>query len=252
MPEMLHVQKKLDRSRTTALTLVEQGDDGDVIEFSTALIPRSKTSPGLDAASCNLGGSTAYPGLIVRNTFLEIPSHEPAFLDVRRVQSAPCTPVAAREQAETLSQRLTLSLAQLTAAESSQQSPLPSEPAAERGAASGTTTGFGVEAATATATTGPTSISLARLIIVDTVPAKPPQEQAIASRPDNVPPSTTTLNAGSVGHSIGDCRPCAFFWKAGGCSNGVDCPFCHLCDSGEKKRRQKEKKQALKESSQGD
>jgi hypothetical protein len=35
-------------------------------------------------------------------------------------------------------------------------------------------------------------------------------------------------------------------WKGSGCANGVDCLFCHLCESGEKKRRQKEKKQALK------
>lgn len=48
--------------------------------------------------------------------------------------------------------------------------------------------------------------------------------------------------AGSVAHAIGHCKPCAFFYKAGGCGNGVECPFCHLCDSNEKKRRQKERK----------
>eukprot|EP00927_Polykrikos_kofoidii_P002698 TRINITY_DN11079_c0_g1_i1.p1 TRINITY_DN11079_c0_g1~~TRINITY_DN11079_c0_g1_i1.p1 ORF type:complete len:303 (-),score=62.22 TRINITY_DN11079_c0_g1_i1:521-1429(-) len=51
---------------------------------------------------------------------------------------------------------------------------------------------------------------------------------------------------GSRGHRSGQCRPCGFFWKAVGCGNGSRCQFCHLCDSGEKKRRQKEKKAVLK------
>merc|ERR1712072_1328391 len=49
---------------------------------------------------------------------------------------------------------------------------------------------------------------------------------------------------GSVNHRLGTCKPCAFLHKQG-CSNGVDCPFCHLCDAGEKKRRQKAKKMQL-------
>jgi hypothetical protein len=46
---------------------------------------------------------------------------------------------------------------------------------------------------------------------------------------------------GSAGHFVGSCKPCAFYHHAKGCSNGTDCPFCHLCPAGEKKRRQKEK-----------
>ncbi|OLQ14196.1 hypothetical protein AK812_SmicGene1688 [Symbiodinium microadriaticum] len=38
-----------------------------------------------------------------------------------------------------------------------------------------------------------------------------------------------------------ECRPCAFLY-AKGCQNGAMCLFCHLCDKGEKKRRQKAKK----------
>jgi len=56
-------------------------------------------------------------------------------------------------------------------------------------------------------------------------------------------------SVGSVGHDTGDCRPCAFFLTKG-CENGTKCTFCHLCDSGEKKRRLKAKKahfNALKE-----
>merc|ERR1712008_10615 len=46
---------------------------------------------------------------------------------------------------------------------------------------------------------------------------------------------------GSAGHHLGRCKPCAFVGTKG-CSSGTDCRFCHLCEVGEKKRRQKEKK----------
>lgn len=47
---------------------------------------------------------------------------------------------------------------------------------------------------------------------------------------------------GSAGHHLRQCKPCAFV-AVKGCENGVECKFCHLCDPGEKKRRQKEKKE---------
>jgi len=47
---------------------------------------------------------------------------------------------------------------------------------------------------------------------------------------------------GSMGHATRNCKPCAFLHTKG-CENGVDCPFCHLCTPGEKKRRLKEKKE---------
>mmetsp|Transcript_115273 Transcript_115273/g.325744 ORF Transcript_115273/g.325744 Transcript_115273/m.325744 type:complete len:298 (-) Transcript_115273:67-960(-) len=47
--------------------------------------------------------------------------------------------------------------------------------------------------------------------------------------------------AGSAGHHMGNCKPCAFVEK--GCMSGVDCKFCHLCPADEKKRRKKEKLQ---------
>jgi len=52
-------------------------------------------------------------------------------------------------------------------------------------------------------------------------------------------------SAGSKGHRAGFCKPCAFAMK--GCASGKDCNFCHLCESGEKKRRRKEKKQVIRE-----
>lgn len=47
-------------------------------------------------------------------------------------------------------------------------------------------------------------------------------------------------SVGSKGHMNEVCKPCAFH-HAKGCRNGMMCPFCHLCDRGEKKRRQKVK-----------
>eukprot|EP00438_Fugacium_kawagutii_P022007 Skav217035 [mRNA] locus=scaffold1803:407279:408028:- [translate_table: standard] len=51
-------------------------------------------------------------------------------------------------------------------------------------------------------------------------------------------------SVGSAGHAFGTCRPCAFYAK--GCLNGYACSFCHLCDRGEKKRRQKQKKASFR------
>jgi len=51
---------------------------------------------------------------------------------------------------------------------------------------------------------------------------------------------------GSAGHNFGTCKPCAFF-HSNGCENAVQCSFCHLCASGEKRKRQKEKVAMLRE-----
>ncbi|CAK0830710.1 unnamed protein product [Prorocentrum cordatum] len=45
-------------------------------------------------------------------------------------------------------------------------------------------------------------------------------------------------NAGSAGHHLNRCKPCAFA-NTKGCKDGPDCAFCHLCEPGEKKRRKK-------------
>jgi len=47
--------------------------------------------------------------------------------------------------------------------------------------------------------------------------------------------------AGSKGHSLGTCKPCAFNHKEGGCQSGIDCEFCHLCGPNAKKQRKKDK-----------
>lgn len=56
--------------------------------------------------------------------------------------------------------------------------------------------------------------------------------------------SAALPTAGSARHWQRRCKPCVFFHKKG-CENGVACEFCHLCDAGEKQRRQKEKQARL-------
>jgi len=46
---------------------------------------------------------------------------------------------------------------------------------------------------------------------------------------------------GSALHRTGQCKPCAF-QNTKGCISGSECHFCHICEPGEKKRRQKEKR----------
>merc|ERR1711862_879499 len=57
--------------------------------------------------------------------------------------------------------------------------------------------------------------------------------------PQPHPGSEELPSVGSADHWSGQCRPCAFTHK--GCSAGINCSFCHLCDPGEKKRRRKDK-----------
>eukprot|EP00930_Biecheleria_cincta_P004986 TRINITY_DN105916_c0_g1_i1.p1 TRINITY_DN105916_c0_g1~~TRINITY_DN105916_c0_g1_i1.p1 ORF type:complete len:278 (+),score=29.48 TRINITY_DN105916_c0_g1_i1:101-934(+) len=60
------------------------------------------------------------------------------------------------------------------------------------------------------------------------------------------PPGSNKLpSLGSLGHELGQCKPCAFLHTKG-CSSGATCKFCHLCDAGAKKRRLKEKQRTFK------
>merc|ERR1711974_2522 len=48
-------------------------------------------------------------------------------------------------------------------------------------------------------------------------------------------------------HARATCKPCAYFRvKADGCRKGDACPFCHICEKEEVKKRQKESKKSLK------
>ncbi|CAL1173620.1 unnamed protein product [Cladocopium goreaui] len=46
-------------------------------------------------------------------------------------------------------------------------------------------------------------------------------------------------SVGSMLHESQQCRPCAWFWKPTGCSNGSACRHCHLCPAGELTRQRK-------------
>jgi len=47
-------------------------------------------------------------------------------------------------------------------------------------------------------------------------------------------------SVGAVLHNIGECEPCAWYWRPGGCKNGASCLFCHLCAEGVLKQRRKQ------------
>jgi hypothetical protein len=51
---------------------------------------------------------------------------------------------------------------------------------------------------------------------------------------------------GSLLHHRGGCKPCTFFHTRG-CENKEDCPFCHLCLRGEKKKRLRAQRSAKRE-----
>jgi len=53
-------------------------------------------------------------------------------------------------------------------------------------------------------------------------------------------------SAGSSGHDSGDCKPCAWHWKPGGCIKGPSCTFCHMCPEGILKARKRLKLKELK------
>lgn len=59
--------------------------------------------------------------------------------------------------------------------------------------------------------------------------------------PPGLAPPPNTPSYGSALHITGDCRPCVWHWKPGGCSNGKDCYHCHLCPKSEVKSRKKTK-----------
>lgn len=44
-------------------------------------------------------------------------------------------------------------------------------------------------------------------------------------------------SVGSAGHHVGQCKPCAFVGRLGGCRSGYDCGFCHSCGSTDQDKR---------------
>lgn len=54
------------------------------------------------------------------------------------------------------------------------------------------------------------------------------------------------VSLGSAFHGTGYCKPCAWFWKQGGCLNALDCFYCHMCPPNAIKQRKKAKVAALR------
>lgn len=78
------------------------------------------------------------------------------------------------------------------------------------------------------------------LRLVEALPSR--LEQATAVLPP-VLGSEDLPSIGSMRHQLAGCRPCAFYHTRG-CENAEACSFCHLCGSGEKKRRLRDKRVA--------
>jgi len=64
--------------------------------------------------------------------------------------------------------------------------------------------------------------------------------------PPGLDPPIGTPSHGSVLHKTGNCQPCGWYWKPGGCQNGKACTRCHFCPDGELKARKKTKHTMMK------
>lgn len=188
----------------------------------------------VDDAGTSLSGGglgALYPAhLIVRNTFLHVAHDRPpsldGFLEVRQVHSAPGSRLEDMKAHSAPGSRLEDPTQETESAKESKADDIEPEP-----------------------------LKVAVNLLPDNELTKPWQSEGPpqtmptllkqSTQPGLGSPELPTV--GSGGHHIGKCKPCAFFWKDG-CENGVRCPFCHLCEAGEKKRRAKEKKARIRSS----
>lgn len=76
----------------------------------------------------------------------------------------------------------------------------------------------------------------------------PPDMFGIASEANHAERQEVSqgLSVGSALHFAGDCKPCAWRWKTGGCANKMSCRFCHICPDGALKSRRRAKLQDVK------
>mmetsp|Transcript_54578 Transcript_54578/g.127627 ORF Transcript_54578/g.127627 Transcript_54578/m.127627 type:complete len:176 (-) Transcript_54578:193-720(-) len=72
------------------------------------------------------------------------------------------------------------------------------------------------------------------------------KQQKLTAEHREEPQSLPSL--GSEKHAIGECRPCAWFWKPLGCRSGSSCTYCHLCtqDAFEQKAAARKKARAAR------
>eukprot|EP00928_Gymnodinium_smaydae_P015334 TRINITY_DN1565_c0_g3_i1.p1 TRINITY_DN1565_c0_g3~~TRINITY_DN1565_c0_g3_i1.p1 ORF type:complete len:383 (+),score=60.53 TRINITY_DN1565_c0_g3_i1:65-1213(+) len=79
------------------------------------------------------------------------------------------------------------------------------------------------------------------------------QKQAAASSSSAAPDTLAAKphmggqwSIGAEGHATGNCKPCAWAWRPGGCVNSSNCWFCHLCEDGTIQRIRKERLRQVK------
>lgn len=72
------------------------------------------------------------------------------------------------------------------------------------------------------------------------------QEQSVVTVDSTQPEMQAMVSHQELQHSLGHCRPCAWFWREQGCHNGDACGYCHLCPQGELKSRKKNKIAAMR------
>jgi len=218
-------RKKLARatsgvSSVSTSTAGSEPSSGTCSEDEQPLLARHQTFSAAKGPHVN----TEYPNdLVIYNTFLEFVDEE-TFLDPRQIRSAPSSPLSRIRKTETTDFEF------------------------------GCSQGFGVSTPSSSSSDAPVfdATLLANVHSVHhmstvTAPAARPAVLELATLvTEPIVGSIEAPTFGSLRHSSGNCKPCAFFWKSTGCGNGINCPFCHLCDAGERKLRQKHKKAALR------
>jgi len=71
--------------------------------------------------------------------------------------------------------------------------------------------------------------------------------------PNMIPETATECpSVGSLLHGTGQCKPCVWFHKPGGCVRGEQCRHCHTCPSNEVAQRKKQIVAALKAQAKGE
>merc|ERR1712151_373334 len=179
-PEDSPANRKIYRSQTAPLVFRSEGDAlSDCKDVPP--IRKSKTVPGLNALRLD----AAYPvDLVVRNTFLEFAEEKLEQVRPRLAWSAPSTPQSKLlgqedgEQIFCVTENNLVSVAPLVL-----QEPPSSNPQ------------------------GPSLLELASLLA-------DPFCGDISMRRAPAFGSLEMPSEGSRGHDIGECKPCAFFWKA--------------------------------------
>lgn len=71
-------------------------------------------------------------------------------------------------------------------------------------------------------------------------------QSSLMPEAESPPTREPSVSVGSALHGSGQCRPCAWYWKPSGCSNGSECLHCHSCPASEMKDRRRQKAAAFK------